>query len=98
MSPQSLLKAVGLPDLITDNLQDYEALAEKIASERTQLDQIRARLQRNRLKYPVFDSHRYRRHIEAAYCQMWEIWQRGEAPRGFAIAPDTPAPLPRMPA
>ena len=94
----SLLKAVGLPDLITDNLQDYEALAAKLASERTQLDEIRARLQRNRLTYPLFDSHRYRRHIEAAYRQMWEIWQRGEAPHAFAVTPDTLAPLPQMPA
>ena len=92
----SLLKAIGMPDLITDNLQDYEALAAKIASDRAQLDEIRARLQRNRLTYPLFDSHRYRRHIEAAYCQMWEIWQRGEAPHAFAVTSDIPEPLPQM--
>jgi hypothetical protein len=23
--------------------------------------------------------------MEAAYLQMWEIWQRGEQPRSFAV-------------
>jgi hypothetical protein len=33
----------------------------------------------------LFDTDRFRRHIEASYLQMWEIWQRGEQPRSFAV-------------
>jgi hypothetical protein len=29
----------------------------------------------------LFDTERFRRHIEAAYLEMWEIWQRGEQPQ-----------------
>ena len=32
-----------------------------------------------------FDTDRYRRHLEAAYATMWQIWQRGEKPRSFAV-------------
>jgi protein O-GlcNAc transferase len=50
------------------------------------------RLARNLDTCPLYDTDRFRRHIEAAYTTMWEIWQRGEAPRAFAVEPD---PLPR---
>ena len=46
---------------------------------------ISQRLAENRLTHPLFDTERFRRHIEAAYLQMWEIWQRGEQPRSFAV-------------
>lgn len=34
---------------------------------------------------PLFMPDRFRRQIEAAYLGMWEIWQRGEEPRAFAV-------------
>ena len=45
------------------------------------LRSFQTRLERNRLAYPLFDTDRYRRHIEAAYRKMWELWQHGERPR-----------------
>ena len=81
----SLLHAIGLPELVTDTLQDYEALALKFATEPDRLRQIKQKLQRNRLTMPLFDGDRFRRHIEAAYTEMWSIWQRGEAPKAFAV-------------
>src|SRR5205823_4416271 len=62
-------------------------LALRLANDPRLLRSFRERLDRNRLAYPLFDSDRYRRHIEATYVRMWEIWQRGEAPQGFAIEP-----------
>jgi predicted O-linked N-acetylglucosamine transferase (SPINDLY family) len=81
----SELCAIGLPDLVTHNLSDYEALALRLATEPTFLQAVKEGLRKNRLVYPLFDSRRYRRHIEAAYETMWEIWQRGERPRSFAV-------------
>jgi protein O-GlcNAc transferase len=52
------------------------------------LQELRERLQRQRLSQPLFDSDRYRRHIESAYLRMWEIWQRREHPVSFSVAPD----------
>jgi hypothetical protein len=49
------------------------------------LRSLRERLNQNRLSCPLFDTDRYRRHLEAAYITMWELWQRGERPRSFAV-------------
>src|SRR5439155_22387602 len=77
----SLLASVGLPGLVTDSLDEYEAMASRLAADPAPLHSLRDKLNRNRLTQPLFDSDRYRRHIEAAYRKMWELWQRGERPR-----------------
>jgi protein O-GlcNAc transferase len=81
----SLLNAVGLPELVTENLADYEALALKLARCPDLLSDIRARLSRNRSEYPLFDTKRFCSHIESAYTLMWERHQRGDPPASFAV-------------
>jgi protein O-GlcNAc transferase len=83
----SLLHAVGIPELITSNLEDYQALALKLAREPELLAGIKAKLAAHRNAYPLFDTPRFTRHIEAAYTTMWETWQRGEAPKSFSVEP-----------
>ncbi len=83
----SLLHAAGLPELITQNLEEYQALALKLAAEPSLLQSIRRKLAANRLACPLFDTDRFRRHIEAAYATMWDIYRRGEAPRSFRVDP-----------
>ncbi len=85
----SLLHAVGLPELVTHHLPDYEALALKLAQDPGLLGTLHAKLARNRSTHPLFDTDRFRRHIESAYVTMWEICQRGERPRAFAVDPIT---------
>ena len=84
----SLLHAIGLPELVTGNLEDYEALSLKLARDPALLRTLRSRLEQNRVSQPLFDAERFRRGIEAAYIHMWEIAQRKEAPQGFRIASD----------
>ena len=81
----SLLHAVGLPELVTTSLEEYEALGLKLATDPHLLKELRARLERNRNTAPLFDTDRFRRHIESAYTTMWEVQQRGEPPRAFAV-------------
>jgi protein O-GlcNAc transferase len=86
----SLLTAVGLPELVTQNLADYEALALRLAGDPVMLRGIRATLESNRLNQPLFDTDRFRRGIEAAYQRMWQSWQHGEPAKAFrvdAVAP-----------
>jgi len=82
----SLLRAVGLPQLITDSLDQYEAMALRIAREPATLAALKDAVARNRTSFPLFDTPRYTRHIEAAYIGMWERYQRGEPPQSFAAA------------
>ncbi len=83
----SLLHAVGVADLVTASLAEYEALALKLATDGPLRAALKDRLDRNRLTCPLFDSERFCRHIEAAYTTMWERWQRGESPESFSVAP-----------
>jgi predicted O-linked N-acetylglucosamine transferase (SPINDLY family) len=83
----SVLNAIGLNELITHSLEEYEALALELARNRERLAEIKSKLAQNRGTYPLFDTDRFRRHIEAAYTTMWERYQRGEPPQSFAVAP-----------
>jgi protein O-GlcNAc transferase len=85
----SLLMAVGLPELVTENIADFEALAIKLAGEPTALKKLRAKLAKNKNSCALFDTDLFRRNIEAAYRTMWEGWLAGEKPKGFAIKPST---------
>ncbi len=55
----SLLGAVGLPELVTTSLSDYEHLAVALAAEPVRLKQLRNRLAENRLASPLFDTPRF---------------------------------------
>ena len=83
----SLLEAIGLPELITHSLEEYEARALQFAAAPGRLAEIRAKLANNRATYPLFDTDRFRRHLESAYITMWERHQRGQAPESFSVTP-----------
>ncbi len=70
----SLLNAVGLPELITHNLQDYAALALKLAHEPDELARLQKILVENRNTVPLFDAVQFTRDLEAAYETMWQRW------------------------
>ncbi len=87
----SLLNAAGLSELVTENLDDYEAQALKLARDPALLSSLKAKLAANRLACPLFDTQRFTRHLEAAYITMWDRYQRGQPPAHFAVdavAPD----------
>ncbi len=81
----SLLAAAGLPELVTANLADYEALALRLATDPTLLRGLRERLEQSRSTSALFDTDRFRRHVEAAYLTMWERFARGERPQSFSV-------------
>jgi len=81
----SILTAAGLPELVTNTLEDYERLALELAREPAQLANLRARLWRNRETSPLFDTARYTRNIERAFEQMWARRRSGLPPQEFAV-------------
>ena len=83
----SLLQAAGLPELVAETQDDYEALALDLARAPARLRALREKLAQNRITAPLFNTDRFRRHIEAAYIQMWETFCKGEAPRSFSVQP-----------
>jgi predicted O-linked N-acetylglucosamine transferase (SPINDLY family) len=81
----SLLKAAGLPELVTETLADYRALALALGCDRSALKKLKEKLELARAASPLFDTARFTRHLEAAYGQMWRRQQQGEAPSSFTI-------------
>ncbi|MGA7810188.1 UDP-N-acetylglucosamine-peptide N-acetylglucosaminyltransferase, partial [Bradyrhizobium sp.] len=63
----SLLHAIGLPELITDNEDDYLAVILALAADQGLLAASRAKLRRNRLTTPLFDVAAYTRALEDLY-------------------------------
>ena len=66
----SLLRTSGLGELVTSNLQDYEAKALQLARHPDTLAALRRRLLEGRTSNPLFDSTRYTRQLESAFLQM----------------------------
>lgn len=85
----SLLSAIGLPELIASSPAEYEELALKLAYNPAWLASVKQKLAQHRHTYPLFDTKRFTRHIEAAYQTMQESRRRGEPPKSFAVAPIT---------
>ena len=89
----SALTAVGLPELITHSLAEYERLALELTGQPGPLPELRARLAHNRRSAPLFDTQRYTRALEHAYDSMHRRRlrgesigsQRGEAAQGFTV-------------
>ena len=87
----SILTAVGLPEMITADLTEYETMAVELATSPARLAQVRQKLAKNRLTTPLFDTERFTRDLETLYLQMWKIYLAGESPRPIQCTPEKPA-------
>jgi predicted O-linked N-acetylglucosamine transferase (SPINDLY family) len=74
-----------MSELIANSLAAYEAMALNLARDEAMLSGLKQKLVRDRASFPLFNTDRFRRHIEAAYATMWERHQRGEPPASFAV-------------
>jgi protein O-GlcNAc transferase len=81
----SLLCAVGLSELVTASVGEYENLARQLARDPVRLAAIKATLARNRDTYPLFDTARFTRHLESAYTTIHDRLKRGLPPATFAV-------------
>jgi predicted O-linked N-acetylglucosamine transferase (SPINDLY family) len=89
-----VLAAVGLAELIADDLDAFQRLAIDLAVDTGRLNELRARLAANRLSQPLFDSQRFARHFEAGIELMLDCERRGtpdRRPRCLEV-PALPAP------
>jgi predicted O-linked N-acetylglucosamine transferase (SPINDLY family) len=68
----SLLFAIGLPELVTQTQAEFETLAIELATSPIKLNEIKDKLDINRLTTPLFDTLRFTKNMEAAYIKMYE--------------------------
>lgn len=81
----SLLTAVGLNELIAEDLDQYEQLTIELINDPSRLLSIRGRLAEQRLQLPLFNTPRFVQDLERAFIRMWEIYSAGRPPEGFSL-------------
>lgn len=81
----SLLNAVGLQELITNTIEDYEELAIELACNQKKLAEIRKTLTTNRLKSALFDTPLFTKNIEAAYLKVHQRYHLNLIPENMFI-------------
>lgn len=81
----SLLEAIGLPELITENEYKYEELINFYASNPSKLLSVKKKLSQNILKEPLFDSLRYTRNFEKALEKTIDINLKNNEPEDIWI-------------
>lgn len=73
----SLLTAVGLPDLIVETAEEYEALALELCESPEKYDAIRDRLAQNRKTSPLFNTRDFTHNLEGAYLRVFQNFRDG---------------------
>ena len=81
----SILKAVGLPELVTTTMREYEDLAVRIGLNSEIRRELRRRTENARSMCALFDTPRFVRQLEWAFEHMWTAYLNGEAPAPFAV-------------
>jgi predicted O-linked N-acetylglucosamine transferase (SPINDLY family) len=81
----SLLNALGMPELITHDTTEYEALAIALSRDPARAAALKAKLAAAIPTAPLFNTPRFTRHLESAYRLMWQRHAAGLAPEGFAV-------------
>jgi predicted O-linked N-acetylglucosamine transferase (SPINDLY family) len=76
----SLVKAAGLPELLTYSMNEYIERAIHYASHPYELGLLRKRLIENRSSVPLFDTQGFVLHLESAFTQMVQLTWAGLQP------------------
>lgn len=83
----SLLHAIGLPELITRSLAEYEALIGSLGTDPERVKRLKETLVTNRQNQALFNTPAFCRNLEAAFTSMWRITQLGGAFDELSPAP-----------
>ncbi|CAN4121315.1 unnamed protein product [Withania somnifera] len=76
----SLLKTVGLQNLVARNEDEYVESAIQLASDVTYLSNLRMSLRELMAKSPLCDGAKFTRNIESTYRSMWRRYCDGDVP------------------
>ncbi|OCP04935.1 MULTISPECIES: glycosyl transferase [unclassified Ensifer] len=77
---ESLLNAIGVPELVAAGPEDYVQEAVALYNNRDKIAAYRKTLEDNRFQMPLFDAERFCLHLEKGYEMMADRAKRGLAP------------------
>jgi predicted O-linked N-acetylglucosamine transferase (SPINDLY family) len=81
----SVLRAIGLPELIAQSPAEYRALALRYGRDASARAALRAKLAANRQTQPLFDTARFARNLEAGYREIWRRHVRQARPASIRV-------------
>ena len=81
----SLLNTIKLDDLISKNLEEYEAIANKIISDPNYFKKIKNKLNENILKTPLYNSKLFTKNLELGYEKIFENYKNNQPLKNFEI-------------
>jgi len=76
----SLLKAIGLDELIAYSDEEYESIAINLATMPEKLNAIRKKLAQNRLTTPLYDTRTFIKNLESTYIKMYQKYEADLVP------------------
>ncbi|MBB4066929.1 O-linked N-acetylglucosamine transferase, SPINDLY family protein [Gellertiella hungarica] len=87
---ESLLKALGFPELVAETDAEYIALNLRLATDHAWRASLKSRIAEARFRAPLFDTERFTRHLEEAYRMMVERARNGLPPGPIDVPPLPP--------
>ncbi len=84
----SLLREVGLSELVTQNYEDYEKIAFELATDHERLSKVKQAVRTGRDNGFLFDCKSFARSVERAYEVMVDRYQTSQEPSGFKLDRD----------
>jgi predicted O-linked N-acetylglucosamine transferase (SPINDLY family) len=81
----SLLNAIGMGELVTASLAEYEHRARVLLGNPVRLKAMRRKIEQKRDVNSLFDLPTLTRAIETAFERMWQQHLAGERPQAFAV-------------
>jgi predicted O-linked N-acetylglucosamine transferase (SPINDLY family) len=81
----SVLRAIGLPELVARTREDYAALALRYAGDPSALAALKAKIAANRATAALFDTDRFLRNLERTYRALWRRHVAGKPPAAIRI-------------
>ena len=76
----SIINALNLPELVTNSLEEYEALAIELATHPEKLKAIKEKLTSNLTTAPLYNTKLFVKNLESAYTTMYERHHEGLEP------------------
>ena len=86
----SLSKAIGVPEMVTTTLEEYEELAVALALDLDRLWAIRNKISEGRFNKPLFDTKRQTKNLEEGFRLMWNRHEQGLPPADIDVVDPTP--------
>ena len=65
-----MLTNIGLSELITHSLKEYETLIIGLATHPQKLKELKKKLEKNKKTFPLFDTEKYTKNLEKVYVRM----------------------------